>query len=668
MNIYLAQLTHEKGSVLQNRHFPLGIGLIGAYLQKNMTGKCHVELFKRPSMLSAALQKKIPEVMMFSVFLWNEQLTLSFAKRIKEISPETLIVIGGANISIDYSANVSFMKKNSYIDFLVLTEGELVSYLLVDKFYENSSISSLKRKKYPSTLSIEDGEVFLGELSPSKKNDSDWPCKKNKEVRPGSRGAEITIDNIPSPYLLGLFDKFFQDGAVPLIETSRGCPFQCSFCQQGSIISGSIRFYDSKRIEQELEYICKKIQQTGVAIQELEIADSNFLMYRQDSMIVSYIRKLQDKYSYPIVIGSSTGKNKQDLILKNAFQLKTGSLLVRIAIQSSNEQTLHAIKRSNIKHQFYYNIKKVMAKRGIESNTDIMLGLPNETKTSHVQGLFDLIDIGIDEFSNQQTIILKGTEMERHQYRQKYGISYKSRIIPECLGQYNILGKNTYIFESENVIIKTSTMSFDDYLECRKLHLLIMIFHNTRLLSHIYSFLDFCGRKRSQLIKELNRQLPYFFNSILENFVSATKDELIVDIDSVSARSETDLQNITSNKIFKFLGIALYKYSDRLKEALKKSLEIILGDTYTIEAEELSEIFKLRIILPQKKYENIEYVFRSSHIVSLFGKKATLYLSEDQMKIIQMFDTIYLTEEDKINKMPYHLRPSNMARKINCIE
>jgi len=668
MYIYLAQLTHENGSILQNRHFPLGIGLIGAYLQKSMNGKCYIELFKRPSMLNTALNKKMPEVMMFSIFLWNEQLTLSVAKRIKEISPETLIVLGGPNISIDYSTNVSFMKDNSCIDILVLTEGEFVSYLLVNDFYKNRDILSLKKKMYPSTLSIEKDKIFLGDLTPGKKNTPDWSCKKNKEVRPGANGAEISLDQIPSPYLLGLFDKFFQDYAIPLIETNRGCPFKCSFCQQGCIISGSIRFYDSHRIEKELEYISTKIQQTGVNIQELEVADSNFLMYRQDSNIVKYLRKIQNKYSYPIVIGSSTGKNKLDLILNNAFQLKTGSFLIRIAIQSLNDKTLNAIKRSNIKLHFYYDIRKNMAEKGIESNSDVMLGLPEETKASHFQGLFDLIDIGVDEFSNQQTIILKGTEMEHYHYRQQYGLSCKSRIIPNCLGTYHILGKNIYILESENIIIKTSTMSFNDYLECRKLHLTIMIFHNTRLLSHIYSFLNFRGIKCSVLIKELNHQLSKYLCGMFDEFVSATKEELIENITSIGIMSESEIQRITCNKIFKFLSIGLYKYADSLTNALKTSLGIFLGNSFFKESEELSEIFKLRIISPLDSYENIEYIFTSSHLVSLFGKKATLYLTKEQIKIIDMFESIYLTEDDKINNMAYHLRPSNMARKLKLID
>jgi len=161
--IFLCLLSHENEDSLQNRHFPLAIGLIAEYLKVNLDN-IDTYLFKRPSLLSNELEGKKPIVVMFSNYLWNEKLNCFYAKHIKKQYPNTLIVFGGPNISSNDEYNIKFLKSNPQIDILVKGDGELISKLLIEEFLETPDIEKLKRYNVGNTLAIlkDSGEVVYG--------------------------------------------------------------------------------------------------------------------------------------------------------------------------------------------------------------------------------------------------------------------------------------------------------------------------------------------------------------------------------------------------------------------------------------------------------------------------------------------------------------------------
>src|SRR3972149_4639162 len=77
--------------------------------------------------------------------------------------------------------------------------------------------------------------------------------------RIGLKGSALSLNDIPSPYLTGLFDKFFKHAGIPLIETNRGCPFTCTFCQQGGEYYTKVVHFDVSRVREEIMYIADRI-------------------------------------------------------------------------------------------------------------------------------------------------------------------------------------------------------------------------------------------------------------------------------------------------------------------------------------------------------------------------------------------------------------------------
>jgi len=122
-NIYLADLTHT-GTVISSNIFPLAIGLLGAWLKKNLEADVNIELFKDPAELNERLQKNIPAIVGFSNYSWNEQLSLKFAHRIKTCYPQVVTVFGGPNYGLENEEVHAYWAKDPAVDFYLVKEGE----------------------------------------------------------------------------------------------------------------------------------------------------------------------------------------------------------------------------------------------------------------------------------------------------------------------------------------------------------------------------------------------------------------------------------------------------------------------------------------------------------------------------------------------------------------
>ena len=149
MLIHLAQLCHEAGNQYQNKCFPLAIGYIAAYLKKIFTSDVQVELFKSPSDFCSALETSEPNIVMLSNYMWNEALTLVFARKIKERYPDALIVLGGPNISLDAVERERFMRENPALDILVQGDGEFIAENLVRAHLLTRDVEDTKRVGFP---------------------------------------------------------------------------------------------------------------------------------------------------------------------------------------------------------------------------------------------------------------------------------------------------------------------------------------------------------------------------------------------------------------------------------------------------------------------------------------------------------------------------------------
>ena len=117
VKIWLADLTHTNSRIISN-HIPYGTACVAAFTEKHVNLNNPIRLFKYPQKLSEALENDgIPDIIGFSNFIWNSQLSLDYAKRIKKMSPETIIIFGGPHYYLTPTEQEKFLRDNPQIDF-----------------------------------------------------------------------------------------------------------------------------------------------------------------------------------------------------------------------------------------------------------------------------------------------------------------------------------------------------------------------------------------------------------------------------------------------------------------------------------------------------------------------------------------------------------------------
>ena len=502
IKIALGDLRH--GTLGRHSVFmPVGIGYIASYtLAKIDSEAVEVRLYDDPNIILKDIDNWKPEIVGLSNYSWNSDLSRLVFKHAKKTIPGIACIAGGPEFPIDTAECKEYLSKRPEIDFYVYFEGEPPFAELINKICKGSKIEHLKSKPQKGVMSInpKTKELIFGESFP----------------------RLINMDEIPSPYLSGLMDQYFNGYYVPSIETARGCPFSCGFCFGGQPWFSSVATFGIERIKNELTYIAQKMRQYPDIM--LSICDSNFGMYKRDEEIANHIRGLQDKFGWPRAFNTTTGKANYDRILKIAGILKN-RMNISCSVQSLNPKTLEVIKRRNPAMDELRRISAEIKKRGMRVATEVIAPMPEETKTSFFNGLKSIINtIGTNRVVPYTTMLLKGTYLASKECREKYKMQTKFRIIPRQIGEY--IGKKC--FEIEEVCVATNTMSFDDYLETRGFALISSFFcseqfdfihrHLIELNINAYDYLYHLW----ELVKLGKTELSDTYNEYIEK----TKEEL----------------------------------------------------------------------------------------------------------------------------------------------
>jgi radical SAM superfamily enzyme YgiQ (UPF0313 family) len=502
--VYLADLRYYYSGVLANDTFPLGVAYMKAVMDRDLP-EVESELFAYPERLAQALHERPPDVLMVSNYVWNEQLSFHLLKSAKRLNPNILTVMGGPNISLEPERQIRYFSEHPELDVYALGEGDFLARDLMQHFLDSGlSVSRLGDQDLPSAIYRRpDGSVYRNES---------WERKKE-------------IDEIPSPFLGGQLDEFFDGRLAPMIETNRGCPFTCTFCCQGTRWYTKVHNFTKERLKEEIFYIAKKIKKLSPNMGTLRIADSNYGMFERDIEISSFLGETQKEYGYPRYIDATTGKNRPDRIIKSVEQV-SGALVLYQAVQSLDETVLRNVKRQTIKLEAYEALQIHMRGRGLRSNSDLILGLPGETLDSHKKGIRKLLDSGISQVTNFQLMLLKGTELETEESRKEFKFRSAWRILPKNFGVYD----GEKVFDVEEIVVETDTLTFEDYLEARTVALAGTAFWQYNYFEDVIQFAESLGMRRSdwlELIVQAMQAPDSPVRRFVDDFLQETVHELM---------------------------------------------------------------------------------------------------------------------------------------------
>jgi radical SAM superfamily enzyme YgiQ (UPF0313 family) len=569
IKVLLADLRHCRDGVLFADTMPLGIGYMKAVIDRDLSAAVDCEIFAYTDDFMDAINQCSPNIVMVTNYMWNEALSLWYLKEVKRRYPNTLTVMGGPNISIEEERQKAFVQSHPEIDIYALGEGDYLAKDIVQLYLNaNGDLNALKQSEelYSCVYNL-GGDAYI------------------KNVAKRSRN----LDDIPSPWLTGIMDKFFDNKLSPLYETNRGCPFACTFCVQGTKFYTKVTYFGIERVREELFYIAQKIQTLSPDVKILRIADPNFGMYERDVVIAKFMGETQKLYEYPMFIDATTGKNKPERIIK-AMEQVSGALIMWQSVQSLDDTVLTNIKRENIKLSTYSDINVYLKGRGLKSQADLILCLPGETLESHLKAMEGLANSGVLRFNNFQAMVLKGSEMETIEYREKFGFATRYRLIQKNFSVHN----DDIVFETEEIIISTDSFSFEDYLIARKYHLIINIFLNELRFEKLLNFLDSIQVPRWGWIHEMFRiaEQHEFISDIMHQFEKDTQEELFENEDDLKAfyaqdeiYSLLEAGAIGDNVVHKYRVICNYFHWDKICEfAYAAALRLVLkcrSDIYT---------------------------------------------------------------------------------------
>ena len=478
MIIYFGDLFHTwtKGGIWT---IPLNIGYVASYvkhwmkIEKNLD--IEVKLFKNADELLNAIDKKPPDVVALGFFVWNEKLNSYVFDFVKEKYPKILTVGGGprfTNINANLEGAKLFFNKVKNCDLFVVNQGEKGFYKVIKKYEElNRSIDDLTSDVMPGSLVN----------NRNKNNIIIKNCDEHKHLVGENIGALEDLNSIPSPYLTGLLDEFFEDRWMPLLETNRSCPYRCTFCAWGIGTQKLLKF-DEERVLKEIDYISKKCKHASTIF----IADANFGILERDAIFAKRMYENHLKHKFPMHVSVQWNKTRPDRILKVAKEFKNIAP-VGASMQSLNDDVLSAVKRKNLTFKQILEMHDNLKILGIEESvfTELIIGLPNETKESHIMANKKLLDVGF-EVTNYFLHLLPGTEMDDKDYRNKYFKKTFYRLFDNSYGIY----REKKIIECQETIGETYTMSHDDFKFFRFFHFLIQMMWGKKWYYHFLIFLQ----------------------------------------------------------------------------------------------------------------------------------------------------------------------------------
>lgn len=478
-NVYFVQVGFEfDGSV----YLPYAVGTIIAYCKENPQIKSEYAfpeiIFKREKLSSAMDKIRSPFMVAFSCSVWNMEYNKALAKKIKEKYPQCIIVFGGHSVSEDGK----LLETERYIDILIFGEGETVFSKLL--------------------LNLSKGYF---------KGTSDIAYRENGSIIRTERTLCKDLSVLPSPYLSGIFDKIIEENKgmefLSVLETNRGCPYSCAYCDWCA--GKKMRFFPIEKVQKEIHWLSEN------KIAYCFCADSNFGMFDRDIEIADMLIEAKKKNGYPEVFRPCYEKNSDERVFRicsalNSVGMDKGATM---AYQTLSDEALKNIGRKNLTMEHFSSLMKKYNEAGIPTYSELILGLPGETKESFCKGMCRLLENGQhNSLSVYHCEALPNSDLTEPSYVEKH----KIEIIKVAFNHiHSAAKKDEEVKEYSYLVRSTATLSREDWVYANLFSVCLQCFHSLGILRYLAMYLS-----------ETKKSTYYDFYTSLLSFIMNTGGKL----------------------------------------------------------------------------------------------------------------------------------------------
>lgn len=412
-------------------------------------------VWRREPIESCAQRLAASDLVAFSTYVWNHRYNYALARRVKEINPRCLIVFGGPEPAIE---NPLLFKDEPFMDLVIKMEGEITFRRILQEFHSDFT-------QIPGLLINNNGIA----------------------VNTGDTARIDNLDQIASPYLTGVFDRIIAENPNVIwnatLETNRGCPYQCTFCDWGSLTYNKVKKFNLERVFDELEWIGKNC---GF----VTITDANFGMFiERDDAITDKLIEVQKKYGRLSSFSMTWAKNQKNevvgIVKKLIEQSPNFGQGLTVSVQSMDHDVLENIKRRNLDQHKIDEIFALCDRHNIPVYTELILGLPGETVESWKQAFWKIFRAGNHTGINiLQAQLLENAEMNLLQKRM-----WRLEAVPVydyMSGSYG----DTDLNECVDVVVSTKDIPREAMLDTLVWNSFIQTFHINGLTTYTARFFE----------------------------------------------------------------------------------------------------------------------------------------------------------------------------------
>lgn len=355
-------------------------------------------------MILARLYEEQPDILAFCCYIWNIGHTLRLTENLKAVLPEVFTVFGGPEVSYDPE---QMLKEHNFIDCIICGEGE---------------------KSFPRLLaSLIEGQAGLASIGGLAFREGD------AVISTGAAECIADLDAIASPYTDEMLKAV--DGRIVYFESSRGCPFSCSYCL--SSIEQGVRYFTMSRVKNELSGLFAK------GMKQVKFVDRTFNANRRRAAEI--IRFVIENGGDTNVHFEAAADLFDDDLINLLASAPPGRIQLEIGVQTTNSYTLESVSRKTDLDVLFSNVQRLREKGNIHIHLDLIAGLPLEDISSFEKSFNDVYSLHPHNLQLGFLKMLKGSRMRRE--AEQWGYKYRS------YPPYEVL-ENQFVTFNELLILK----------------------------------------------------------------------------------------------------------------------------------------------------------------------------------------------------------------------
>lgn len=343
-----------------------------------------------------------PDILCFSCYIWNIRMILDICHDYKKVSPHTIIILGGPEVSYDAQM---VLQANPAIDFVVRGEGEATINELLLALDSDQPVNTIQGITYNCN-----GEIYQNE----------------------DRPVIADLDTIPFPYPMNLEE--FQDKII-YYESSRGCPFNCSYCLSST--QHGVRFFSMERVKKDLSILLDQ------QVREVKFVDRTFNCHEGRAMEI--MRFIIDQGSLSKFHFELDASIISDAMLDFLQTCPANKFNFEIGVQSTCPAALDEVRRKSDWPRLSKNIQCLRTYNNVNLHLDLIAGLPYESYNEFAQSFNDVYALQPDVLQLGFLKLLKGSDIRELASQHNY--------IYQQQAPYQVLANN-YLDYSQLIKLK----------------------------------------------------------------------------------------------------------------------------------------------------------------------------------------------------------------------